>query len=130
MNQNKRTVVSLPSDREILITRIFDAPRELVFRAHTDPALIPLGGGPRRRAARGEKMDVRPGGQYRFVHRSGDGSEYVFHGEFREIVPDERLAQTSELEGAPGGGLRTITFEEQAGKTTLTVLDVCSTKEA
>jgi uncharacterized protein YndB with AHSA1/START domain len=73
-------------------------------------------------------MDVRPGGQYRFVHRSGDGSEYVFHGEFREIVPYERLVQTSELEGAPGVVLETITLEEHAGKTTLTVLDVCSTK--
>jgi uncharacterized protein YndB with AHSA1/START domain len=129
MNQNKRTVVSLPSDREILITRVFDAPRELVFRAHTDPALIPLWWGPRSTTTIVDKMDVRPGGKYRFVHRSQDGSEYVFRGEFREIAPHERLVQTSELEGAPGVVLETITLEEHNGKTTLTVLDVCSTKE-
>jgi len=128
MNQNNRTVISLPSDREILITRVFDAPRELVFRAHTDPALIPLWWGPGSTTTIVEKMDVRAGGKYRFVHRSEDG-EYVFHGEFREIVPPERLVQTSELEGMPGVVLETITFEEQDGKTMLTVLDLCATVE-
>jgi len=128
MNQNNRTVISLPSDREILITRVFDAPRELVFRAHTDPALIPLWWGPGSTTTIVEKMDVRAGGKYCFVHRSEDG-EYVFHGEFREIVPPERLVQTSELEGMPGVVLETITFEEQDGKTMLTVLDLCATVE-
>ena len=129
MNRNNRTAISLPSDREILITRGFDAPRELVFRAHTDPALIPLWWGPRSTTTIVDKMDVRPGGEYRFVHRTSDGSEYVFRGEFREIVPHERLVQTSEFEGAPGIVLETITFEEHDGKTTLTVLDVCPTQE-
>lgn len=126
---NNRTAISLPSEREILITRVFDAPRELVFRAHTDPALIPLWWGPRSTTTIVDKMDVRPGGEYRFVHRTEDGSEYVFRGEFREIAPPERLVQTSEIEGTPGSVLETITFEEQDGKTTLTILDVCSTKE-
>src|SRR5512141_1584118 len=102
MNQNKRTVLSLPSDREILITRVFDAPRELVFRAHTDPDLIPLWWGPRSTMTIVEKMDLRAGGAYRFLHRGPDGSEYSFYGEFREIVPPERIVQTSEFDGAPG----------------------------
>jgi uncharacterized protein YndB with AHSA1/START domain len=129
MNQNNRTAIRLPSDREILITRMFDAPRELVFRAHTDPALIPRWWGPRSTTTIVDKMDVRPGGKYRFVHRTQDGREYVFCGEFREIAPPERLVQTSEIEGAPGSVLETITFEEHGGKTTLTILDVCSTVE-
>jgi uncharacterized protein YndB with AHSA1/START domain len=129
MNQNNRTIISLPSDRELLITRVFDAPRELVFRAHTDPALIPLWWGPRSTTTIVDKMDVRPGGEYRFVHRSDDGSEYGFRGEFREIVPPERIVQTSELEGAPDIVLETITFEEHDGRTTLTVLDLCPTRE-
>jgi uncharacterized protein YndB with AHSA1/START domain len=72
---------------------------------------------------------VRPGGEYRFVHRTADGSEVVFRGEFREIVPPRRLVQTSEMEGAPGVVLETLTLEEQDGKTTLTILDVCPSQE-
>jgi uncharacterized protein YndB with AHSA1/START domain len=129
VNQNKRTVISLPSDREILITRLFDASRELVFRAHTDPALIPLWWGPASTTTIVDQMDVRPGGKYRFIHRPGDGSEYVFYGEFREIVPPERLVQTSGMEGTPDNVLETLTFEDLDGKTRLTVLDVCPTQE-
>lgn len=129
MNQNNRTVVTLPSDREILITRVFNAPRELVFRAHTDPALIPLWWGPRSTTTIVDKMDVRPGGEYRFIHRSSDGTEIVFRGEFREVVPPERVVQTSEMEGTPGSVLDTLTLEEHDGKTTLTVLELCPTKE-
>jgi uncharacterized protein YndB with AHSA1/START domain len=129
VNRNKRTTLSLPSDCEILITRVFDAPRELVFRAHTDPALIPLWWGPRNTTTIVDRMDVRPGGGYRFIHRTDDGSEYIFSGEFREIDPPRRLVQTSEMEGAPGSVLETITFEELNGRTTLTVLDLCPTQE-
>jgi uncharacterized protein YndB with AHSA1/START domain len=129
MNRNKRTTISLPSDREVLITRHFDAPRELVFRAHTDPALIPLWWGPGGTTTIVDQMDVRPGGKYRFIHSSED-VEYVFSGEFREVVPYERLVQTSEFDGAPGHVvLETLIFEEVGGKTTLRVLDLCETKE-
>ena len=85
MNQSNRAVMTLPSDREILVTRVFDAPRALVFRAHTDPALIPLWWGPRYLTTVVAQLDVRPGGAWRFVQRSPDGSEYGFRGEFREI---------------------------------------------
>jgi uncharacterized protein YndB with AHSA1/START domain len=130
MNQNNRTVIELPSDRELLITRVFDAPRELVFRAHTDPTLIPLWWGPRSTTTIVDKMDVRPGGEYRFIHRSDEGGEYIFYGEFREIAPPERLVQTSQMEGMPGVILETMTMEEKNGKTILTVLELCETKEA
>jgi uncharacterized protein YndB with AHSA1/START domain len=128
MNQHSGTVIELPSDQEIRITRVFDAPRELVFRAHTDAALIPLWWGPRSTTTIVDKMDVRPGGEYRFIHRS-DGSEYIFYGEFREITPPERIVQTSQMEGMPGVIVETLTLEEKNGKTILTVIEWCATKE-
>lgn len=130
MTENNRTTVTLPSDREILVTRVFNAPRELVYRAHTDPALIPRWWGPRDTSTIVDQMDVRVGGKYRFIHHAPDGSEFVFHGEFRELTPPERLVQTSAIEGMPGSILEILTFAEENGKTTLTVLDQCPTKEA
>src|SRR5437763_16165233 len=87
--------LSLPSDREIVGSRIMDAPPELVFKAYTDPELIPRWWGPRRYATTVDKMDVRPGGVWRFVHRAADGGEYAFNGVYREIVPPKRLVYTS-----------------------------------
>src|SRR5207245_3448100 len=69
--------LSLPSDREIVGSRIMDAPPELVFKAYTAPELIPRWWGPRRYATTVDKMDVRPGGVWRFVHRAADGGEYA-----------------------------------------------------
>lgn len=130
MSQNNRAVVALPSDREILVTRRFDAPRALVFRAHTDPALIPLWWGQRASTTVVDQMDVRPGGAWRFVQRAPDGSEYGFRGEFREIAPPERLVQTFEFEGMPGHViLQTMTFAEQDGKTTLTTHERYASQE-
>lgn len=130
MNQNNRTIVSLPSDREILMTRVFDAPRELVFRAMTDPALIPLWWGPRTTTTIVDQLDARVGGTYRFIHRMDDGSQFVFSGEFREITPPERIVQTSEFDGAPGNVvIDTVTLEEHDGRTTLTIVEVCDSKE-
>jgi uncharacterized protein YndB with AHSA1/START domain len=70
----------------------------LVFRAHTDPVLIPLWWGPRTTTTLVDKPDARPGGEYRFFHRTAGGGKYVFHGEFREIVPPECIDQTSEFD--------------------------------
>lgn len=126
MEQKNPIAISLPSDREILITRFFDAPRELVFKAHLDPTLIPLWWGPRTTTTIVERLDAQPGGAYRFVHRSPDGSELVFFGEYREIVPPERIVLTFSYDGAPGNPiLETDTFMESNGKTILNVLDVC-----
>jgi uncharacterized protein YndB with AHSA1/START domain len=130
MNQKNRAEVTLPSDREILVTRVFDAPRDLVFRAHTDPALIPLWWGQRHSTTVVTQLDVRPGGGWRFVQRSPDGSEYGFRGEFREIAAPERIVQTFEFEGMPGHiVLQNLAFAEQDGKTTLTTREVYASQE-
>jgi len=114
--------LSLPSDREIVGSRIMDAPPELVFKAYTDPDLIPRWWGPRRYATIVDKMDLRPGGVWRFVHRAADGGEYAFNGVYREIVPPKRLVYTFNYEGAPGHeAVETVTFEEaEGGKTRMT----------
>jgi len=119
-----------PSERVLVITRIFDAPRELVFKAYTDPNLIPQWWGLRSSTTIVDKMDVRPGGVWRFVQRDAEGNEYAFNGQYREIVPPERLAYTFEFEGMPGHVLlETVTFEERGGKTKVKVLSLCDSVE-
>ena len=124
--------VSLPTDDQILITREFDAPRHLVYRAWTTPELV------RRwwNAKRGEvticEIDLRVGGDWRYVMVTEDGFEVGFHGEFREIVPDERIVSTEIYEGAPpeaGGTLNTLTLSETDGRTLLTILVQAPSKE-
>lgn len=122
--------LTLPSDREIEVTRVFDAPRDFVFKAHTDPDAIPRWWGPRRHTTVVDKMDLRRGGAWRFVSRDADGNEYAFHGEYREIVPPERIVQTFEFEGMPGHvSVETLTFVEHDGRTTLTVRSVFDSVE-
>jgi uncharacterized protein YndB with AHSA1/START domain len=120
-NSSPATTLTTPSDREIVIERVFDAPRELVFKLFTDPTAIPHWWGPRRLTTTVEKMDVRPGGAWRFVQRGPDGGEFAFRGEYREIVPPERLVSTFEFEGFAGHVmLDTTTFEDHNGQTKLT----------
>jgi uncharacterized protein YndB with AHSA1/START domain len=115
------TTFTTPSDREIVITRVLDAPRELVWKVCTDPDHIPHWWGPARFTTTVDTMDVRPGGSWRFAQQDQDGTEYAFHGEYREVVPPERLAYTFEFEGMPGHvSLETITYEEHDGKTKVT----------
>jgi len=103
------------------MTRVFDAPRALVFKACTDPNAIPRWWGPSRYETTVDTMDVRPGGVWRFVSRGADGAEFAFNGVYREIVPPERIVQTFEFEGMPGHiSVDTMTLEEHDGKTTLT----------
>ena len=114
------TTIATPSDREITMTRVFDAPRELVYQAHTDAKHIAQWWGPRRLTTTIDALDVSPGGAWRFVQHDPEGNEYAFRGEFREVVPPERLVFTFEFEGMPGHILQqTITFEEHDGKTTV-----------
>jgi uncharacterized protein YndB with AHSA1/START domain len=127
--------VELPTDEQILITREFDAPKHLVYKAWTTPELV------RRwwHANRGEvtvaEIDLRIGGQWRYVAVTRDGFEVGFHGEYREIVPDERIVSTEIYEGAwPGEGpeqgtLNTATFTEAGGRTTLTILVEAPSRE-
>ena len=115
--------LSLPSDREVLITRVLDAPRDRVFRAYTDPDAIPEWWGPRGYTTEVVVMDVRPGGSWRYVQRDLDGREHAFQGSYLEVLPPERLTETFEYEGMPGHvHEETVTFEEhETGKTKVTV---------
>jgi uncharacterized protein YndB with AHSA1/START domain len=122
-------LLTILSDREVLLTRIFDAPRKLVFRAHTDPDLIPQWWGLRGNTTIVEKMDVRPGSTWRFIQRDAEGNEFAFNGEYREVVPPERLVNTFEFEGTPGHIiLDTSIFEELPdGSTKLTATSLFET---
>ncbi|MDX6592816.1 MAG: hypothetical protein QOJ13_2012 [Gaiellales bacterium] len=122
--------VTLPTDEQILITREFDAPKHLVYKAWTTPELV-------RRwwtANRGEmtiaEIDLRVGGMWRYVMVAEGGFEVAFHGEYREIVPNERLVSTEVYEGMPEGeAVDTLTYTEVDGRTTITLLVQHTSKE-
>jgi uncharacterized protein YndB with AHSA1/START domain len=124
------TIMTLPSDREIVVTRVFDAPRALVFKAYTDPDAIPHWWGPAKYKTTVDKMDLRVGGAWRYVHVGPEGDSYGFHGEYREIVPPERLVSTFEFEGMPGHVSEdTLTLEERDGKTYMTTTTRFASRE-
>ena len=128
-----RATVTLPTDEQILITREFDAPKHLVWKAWTTPELV------RRwwHANRGEmtvcEIDLRVGGGWRYAMVADGGLEVGFHGEFREIVPNERLVSTEVYEGIPDAeehaAVDILTLTEVNGRTVLTVLVEHPTKE-
>ena len=128
----RKATLTLPADDQILITRDFDAPVHLVWKAYTTPELV------RRwwHAGRGEMtdctIDLRVGGGYRFAMNASEGGfEVAFNGEFREIVENERLVSTETYEGAPGAPpvLNVLTFAEDDGRTHLNLLMECGDKE-
>jgi len=122
--------VTTPSDLEIVMIRVFDAPRDLVFEAHSSCEHMSNWWGPRRYEISSCEMDFRPGGAWRIVHRGADGDEHGFRGEFREIVRPERIVWTFEYEGMPGHvSVQTAMFEEHDGKTTLTSTAVFDSRE-
>jgi uncharacterized protein YndB with AHSA1/START domain len=122
--------VTTPSDREIVMTRVFDAPRELVFEAHSSCEHMSNWWGPRKYEVATCEIDFRPGGEWRIVHRGPGGEEHGFHGEFREILRPERIVWTFEYEGMPGHvSVDTLTLEEHDGKTTVTGRSVLDTVE-
>lgn len=142
MSSSGTATVTLPTDRQILITREFDAPRELVYRAWTTPELIKQWWSGERGSTTLAEVDLRVGGAWRYVHQDHDGFEVAFHGEFREIVSAELIVFTEIYEGAsqpiegdtypPGeeeGTINTVSFEEVNGRTTLTMLVECPSKE-
>ncbi len=115
---NKLTVTT-PSDREIVMTRVFDAPRDLVFKTYTDPAAIALWWGPEGVTTVVDTMEARKGGIWRYIHRDANGAEYAFNGVYHEVVAPERLVSTFEFEPMPGHVLlETVTFEELPDGTT------------
>jgi uncharacterized protein YndB with AHSA1/START domain len=119
------TTLTTPTDREIVTERIFDAPRERVFATYTNPELIHQWWGPRRMTTIVDRMDVRPGGSWRFVTREPDGEEIGFKGIYREVTPPERIVQTFEWEGMPGHVIiETVTFDELGGRTKVTTISL------
>src|SRR6266699_1150667 len=115
--------VTLPTDEQILITREFDAPRELVFEAFTTPDLVKRWWHANRGEMTIAEIDLRVGGKWRYVMVTDDGFEVGFHGEYREIVPNERIVSTEVFEGAPEAeAVVEHTFTEKNGRTTLTML--------
>ncbi|MDP8955590.1 MAG: SRPBCC family protein [Actinomycetota bacterium] len=127
----KKLTVTTPTDREIVMTRVFDAPRDLVFEAHTSCEHMKNWWGPRKYEIPECEIDFRPGGTWRVVHRGPDGDEHVFRGEYREIVRPEKIVWTFEWMGAPGQiSVETLTLEEHDGKTTVTATSVYDSVEA
>jgi uncharacterized protein YndB with AHSA1/START domain len=121
-----------PSDREIAMTRVFDAPRALVFEALTQPELVQrwLLGPPGWSMPLCE-IDLKVGGAYRYVWRNDEkGKGFGTGGVFREILTPERLVHTERMDGAPGEALNTVTLVEQDGRTTLTQTMLFDSKEA
>jgi uncharacterized protein YndB with AHSA1/START domain len=122
--------VTLPTDEQILITREFDAPKHLVYKAYTTPELVKRWWHAKRGEVTVCEIDLRVGGKWRSVMIANEGGfEVGFHGEYREIVPNERLVSTETYEGLPEGvseedgtTLNTATFTEENGRTTLTLL--------
>jgi uncharacterized protein YndB with AHSA1/START domain len=128
--------VTLPADEQILIMREFDAPRDLVYKAWTSPDLVKRWWGAKRGEVTVAEIDLRVGGKWRYVGVMPDGTEVAFHGEYREIVPNERIVSTEVYEGVPQpaegpevGTLNTATFVEADGRTTLTIRVEAPSKE-
>ncbi|GAB3974633.1 SRPBCC family protein [Plantactinospora veratri] len=124
---SENLTVTLPSDLEIKMVRVFEAPRALVFEAHAKCEHVKHWWG------RGNpldcEMDFRPGGSYRFVEHAPDG-EYAFRGEYREIQAPERIVQTFEFEGMPGHVcVETLELTESDGRTTVTSVTRFDTRE-
>jgi uncharacterized protein YndB with AHSA1/START domain len=127
--------VTLPTDEQILITREFDAPKHLVYKAFTTPELVKRWWHAKRGEVTVAEIDLRVGGAWRYVMVTEDGIEVGFHGEYREIVPNERIVSTEVYEGLPegvseadGATVNTATFTDANGRTTLTILVQATSK--
>jgi uncharacterized protein YndB with AHSA1/START domain/catechol 2,3-dioxygenase-like lactoylglutathione lyase family enzyme len=128
---SKRTAtVTLPADEQILITREFDAPRDLVYKAWTTPELVKRWWSAKRGEVTTAEIDLRVGGAWRYAMVTEDGFEVAFHGEYREIVSNERIVSTEVYEGMPDAqAVDTVTFAEADGRTTVTILIEHTSKE-
>jgi uncharacterized protein YndB with AHSA1/START domain len=125
--------VTLPTDEQILITREFDAPKRLVYKAWTTPELVKRWWSGQRGEVTLVEMDLRVGGAWRYVMVANGGFEVAFHGEYHEIVPNERIVSTEVFEGIPDAeehaALNTLTLTEVDGRTTMEVLVQHRSKE-
>ena len=129
MTTSHSAKLTFPSDTQILITREFAAPKHLVYRAVTEPELVKRWWNAKRGEVTTCEIDLREGGKWRYVMQTPDGFEVAFHGEYREIIPNERVVTTEAFEGAPepddNATVNTMTLTEQDGRTTLSVLVDC-----
>lgn len=124
MTQTKTEMTIDRDGRQLRISRQFDAPRERVWQAMTDAQLMPQWWGPAYLTTTVERLELRPGGRYRFVQRDAEGNEYAFRGEYRAVEPPERLAMSFEFEGMAGHVVEQVmTLSESGGRTTLTVVE-------
>jgi uncharacterized protein YndB with AHSA1/START domain len=134
MTHSGKAEVTLPADDQIKVVREFDAPANLVYRAVTDPELVKRWWGAQRGAMTVTEIDLRVGGKWRYVMNASNGQEVGFHGEFREIVPNERIVQTEAYEGIPdpdeSANVNTMTLVEADGRTTMELLIQCVNKES
>jgi uncharacterized protein YndB with AHSA1/START domain len=126
---SRSATVTLPSDEQILVTREFAAPKHLVYQAWTTPELVKRWWNAKRGEVIVAEIDLRAGGKWRYVMVTDNGFEVGFHGEYLEVVPDERIVSTEVYEGLPddvseedGATVNTATFAEANGRTTLTIL--------
>jgi uncharacterized protein YndB with AHSA1/START domain len=133
VTSSRTAKVTLPTDEQILITREFDAPKHLVYEAWTTPELVKRWWNAKRGEVTVAEIDLRVGGTWRYAMVTEGGFEVAFHGEFREIVPNERIVLTEAYEGVPNpdesASLNTVTFTEENGRTTLTILVEHKSKE-
>ena len=131
MSDAKLKLTAEPGSHSLVMTRLFDAPREVVFNAYTDPEQVPQWWGMEGVTTIVDQMDVRKGGMWRYIQRDAEGNEYAFNGVYHEVITPERLTYTFEFEPMPGHVLmETITFEEQAdGKTLMTDASVFQSVE-
>ena len=133
MTSRGTETVTLPTDEQILITREFDAPKHLVYKAWTTPELVKRWWSADRGEVTLAEIDLRVGGMWRYVMVATGELEVGFHGEYREIIPNERIVTTEVFEGIPGvpGGeaMNTLTFTEVDGRTTLEILAEHTDKE-
>jgi uncharacterized protein YndB with AHSA1/START domain len=130
-NRVGTTTFTTPSDREIAMTRVVDAPRGLVWEAHTNPEHLPQWMlGPEGWTMPVCEIDLRPGGGWHFVWRGADGAEMEMRGEYREITPPERLVSTESWGADWPETLNTLVLTEEDGKTTITSTVLYPSKEA
>ena len=133
MTSSGTAKLTFPSDTQINITREFAAPKHLVYKAITTPELVKKWWNAKRGEVTLSEIDLREGGKWRSVMSTPEGFEVAFHGEYREIVPNERIVSTEAYEGVPdpdaNATVNTLTLTEEDGRTTLNVLIQCPSKE-
>jgi uncharacterized protein YndB with AHSA1/START domain len=132
VTSNRSAVLTLPTDTQIVITREFEAPKHLIYKAYTTPELIKRWWHAKRGEVTSAEVDLRVGGKWRWAMVTPEGFEVAFHGEYRELVPNERIVSTEVYEGIPNEEaqtLNTLTLTEKDGRTTLHLVIEAHTQE-